>query len=284
LINRPRKTWIVGLLTLFIIGLGHVYYGEFKKGIILFAGWQLLDILCILSLLFYTPVGPIITVVALISYLIFCIADAAKGVQLHKLSYLLKPFNRWYFYILYWLIGTFVLTPIVEVTAKSYIAQTYRIPSGSMRDTLQDGDNIVVDKIKYKLSQPKRGDIAVFAFPEDPSKDFVDRIVALGGETLKIVNKNVYINGKMIDEPYVTHSESHIIPKGLQPRDNCGPVTIPEDSVFVMGDNRDQSYDSRFWGFVKKSSLKGRAKSICWSWDKEMFEVRWNRVGKKFQY
>jgi signal peptidase I len=182
------------------------------------------------------------------------------------------------------LIGIPVLFPIVEMTAKSNIAQNYRIPSGAMSETLQIGDHIIVDKIRYKILQPKRGDIAVFPFPESPSKDFVFRIVALGGETLKLINKGVFINGKRINEPYATHSETHIIPKNVQPRDNYEPITIPKDSVFVMGDNRDQSYDSRFWGFVKKASLKGRVKSICWSWDKEMFKVRWDRVGNEIKY
>lgn len=123
----------------------------------------------------------------------------------------------------------------------------------------------------------------VFPFPEDTSKDFIKRVVAVGGETIEIVNKKVFINGKSIEEPYVVHSDPRIIPKALRPRDNYGPSLVPENLLFVMGDNRDQSYDSRFWGFVEKAAVKGKAYTIYWSWDKENFKVRWNRIGKKIE-
>ena len=152
-----------------------------------------------------------------------------------------------------------------------------------MKQTLQIGDHIIADKFTYKKSEPKRGDIVTLPFPDDPSKDFIKRVVALGGETIEIVDKQVIINGNMLQEPYVVHSDSKIFPKDLQPRDNFGPIKVPDDSLFVMGDNRDQSYDSRFLGFVRKPSVKGKAISIYWSWDKKTSSVRWNRIGHKIQ-
>lgn len=152
-----------------------------------------------------------------------------------------------------------------------------------MMQTLLIGDHIIADKLIYKTSEPRRGDIVIFPFPEDPSKDFIKRLIALSGETIEIIDKKIFINGNLLIEPYVTHTDKRFIPKDLQPRDNFGPTTIPDDSVFVMGDNRDNSYDSRFYGFVKKSSIKGKAIIIYWSWDNEAFGVRWNRIGTKIK-
>ena len=281
--NKPRKPWLAGVLTFFTIGLGHLYHGDFKRGIILFFGGQLFLILACSSFLFYAPVGPIIGIITGISYLVYCIIDSVKGTKPHKLSYSLKKYNRWYVYLLYWFVATIVIQSIVQISVKSNIVQAYKIPSGAMKPTLQIGDHIIVKKFTYKNLELKRGDIVVFPFPEDPSKDFIKRIVGMGGDTVEIKNKQVFINGDPYQEHYKVNNDSYVFPKDTQPRDNFGPVKIPDDSLFLMGDNRDQSYDSRFWGFVKKSSVKGGVISIYWSWDKENFRVRWDRIGKKIK-
>jgi signal peptidase I len=283
LINKPRKPWLAGILTFITIGLGHLYYGDIKKGIILFIGGQLLLILALSFFLFYAPVGPIIAIIGGISYIVYCINDSIRGANQYKLSYSIKKYNRWYFYLLFWFVASFVIQAIVGTAIKSNIAQAYNIPSGGMMQTLLIGDNIIADKFTYKTSTPRRGDIVIFPFPEDPSKDFLQRIIALNGESIEIIDKKILINGKILHEPYATHKEKRILPQDLQPRDNFGPVRIPDDSVFVMGDNRDNSYDSRYWGFVKKSSIKGKAVNIYWSWDKENLRVRWDRIGKKIK-
>jgi signal peptidase I len=279
--NKPRKPWLAGLLTFFTLGLGHLYYGDVKKGIFLFAGGQLFLIIAFSSFHFYAPIGPIIAIICGIAYLIYCIADSVSGAKAYKNSYSMKRYNKWYMYILYWFVASFVIQTIVEVTVKSNIAQAYKIPSGAMMDTLQIGDHIMADKFTYKLSKPKRGDIVIFPFPNDPSKDYIKRIVALGGEAIEIMDKKVMINGIKLDEPYTVYSDLRIFPKNINQRDNFGPVTVPDDSFFVMGDNRDQSNDSRFWGFVKKHTVKGKAMSIYWSWDKKAGRVRWDRIGNK---
>jgi len=161
-----------------------------------------------------------------------------------------------------------------------------------MKPTLLVGDHILVNKFIYgvkipftnitlvPVKEPKRGDIVVFKFPEDPKKDFIKRVIAVSGDTVQIRNKEVYINDKPIEDPYGTHIDPHTIPGKLRPRDNLDPVTVPPNALFVMGDNRDHSYDSRFWGFVKLSSVKGKAFIIYWSWDKENLGVRWKRLGR----
>jgi len=131
--------------------------------------------------------------------------------------------------------------------------------------------------------KPNRGDLIVFEYPEDPTKDFIKRVVALGGDTIEIRNKELFVNGKAVSEAYAVHNEANMVPASENPRDNLGSKTIPDGEYFVMGDNRDRSYDSRFWGTVPKSKIKGTVKSIYWSWDKEKFAVRWNRVGVKVQ-
>jgi signal peptidase I len=125
----------------------------------------------------------------------------------------------------------------------------------------------------------RRGDIVSFPFPKDPAVDFIKRIVGLGGEQLEIRAKKVYIDGRELDEPYVQWTDPDI--RAGSARDHFGPVQIPENELFVMGDNRDRSNDSRFWGFLPRDNVKGRAFSIYWSWDPADFSVRWKRIGTR---
>jgi signal peptidase I len=185
-----------------------------------------------------------------------------------------------------------LIAVILALFIRTFVVQAFKIPSGSMKPTLLVGDHILVNKFIYGIKipfsditlipfkKPKRGDIVVFKFPEDPKKDFIKRVIAVEGEKIQIRNKKVYIDDKPIDNPYGTFLDPHSIPGGAQPRDNLGPVTVPPDSFFVMGDNRDHSYDSRFWGCVKLSKLKGKAFIMYWSWDKENSGVRWRRLGR----
>ena len=180
---------------------------------------------------------------------------------------------------------------ILALFIRTFIVQAFKIPSGSMKETLQIGDHILVNKFIYgvklpfidkmiiPIKKPKRGDIVVFKFPEDPKKDFIKRVIAVGGDTIRVHNKEVYVNGKSAEYEQAQFTENQILPGSVLPRDNFGLTKVPEDSLFVMGDNRDQSYDSRFWGFVDIQAVKGKAFIIYWSWDKGKFGVRWNRLG-----
>lgn len=181
---------------------------------------------------------------------------------------------------------------VLALFIRTFIIQAFKIPSGSMKQTLQIGDHILVNKFIYgiklpflmttivPIKNPKRGDIVVFKFPEDPDKDFIKRVIGIAGDVVECRDKQVYINHKRLNHDYGIHTDSNIISGGVQPRDNFGPVVVPENSLFVMGDNRDHSYDSRFWGFVGLKALRGKALIIYWSWDKENFGVRWNRIGQ----
>lgn len=181
---------------------------------------------------------------------------------------------------------------VLALFIRAFVVQAFKIPSGSMEPTLQVGDHILVNKFIYGIrlpvtntkmipvSSPERGDIVVFEYPVEPDKDFIKRVVAVPGDVVEIRDKKVYVNGRLVDQYTVKHTEKRVLPGGVNSRDNFGPVTVPEDAFFALGDNRDNSYDSRFWGFVKDSAIKGEAFIIYWSWDKDNFGVRWGRIGK----
>jgi len=180
---------------------------------------------------------------------------------------------------------------ILALVIRAYVVQAFKIPSGSMIPTLLIGDHILVNKFIYGtkipfsdkrvlvFKKPERGDIIVFKYPENPEKDFIKRVVATGRDVIEERNKSVYVNKKAVAEPYVQHSDRSVKAWGNDPRDNFGPLSVPDGKVFVMGDNRDQSYDSRYWGFVDLSEIKGKALIIYWSWDPNDW-VRFNRIGR----
>ncbi len=192
---------------------------------------------------------------------------------------------------------------ILALIIRTFVIQAFKIPSGSMEDTLLIGDHIIVSKFAYGIQAPKpamikllglnvpffetrlvrswgaieREDIIVFRFPGDRSKDYIKRVIGLPGDKVELKDKVIYINNEAL-------KDSHGIYKGavfgMEPeRHSFGPYTVPQDEVFVMGDNRDRSYDSRYWGGVPIKEIKGRAFIIYWSWDKDGRWVRFNRIG-----
>jgi signal peptidase I len=165
-----------------------------------------------------------------------------------------------------------------------------------MKETLKIGDHILVNKFIYgvkipfidktiiPIKNPKRGDIIVFKYPENPKLDFIKRVVGVAGDVIEVRNKKLFVNHKLVKNPHAIHTDPYTIPAVYNKRDNYGPVTVPPHSLFVMGDNRDNSRDSRFWGFVDLSAVKGKAFLIYWSWNKDNSDslldyVRWSRIG-----
>ena len=206
-----------------------------------------------------------------------------------------------------------IVAMLLAFAIRVFVVQAFKIPSGSMIPTLQIGDHILVSKLSYGLQwptdckvlwsfppvncytsetivmfgKPQRGDIIVFRFPEDEEKDFIKRIVGLPGDTVQLRNKVVLVNGQPLDDKAFTQRiDPGVIDGTINPRDNFGPVTVPEGSYFVMGDNRDQSLDSRFWGYVREEKIRGKAFRIYWSWNGQgnwTEWVRWERFGKAIQ-
>ena len=175
---------------------------------------------------------------------------------------------------------------VLAFVIRTFVVQAFKIPSGSMLDTLLIGDHLLVNKFLYgtripftdkvilPIEEPADGDVIVFEFPEDTSKDFIKRIIGVPGDVVEMKDKALYRNGEKLVEPYIKHTD----PNAQQRRDNFGPITVPAGKYFVLGDNRDESYDSRFWGFVDKEKIRGKAWVIYWSWDGPT-DIRWSRIG-----
>jgi signal peptidase I len=188
------------------------------------------------------------------------------------------------------LIVAFVIAMII----RAFVLQAYRIPSSSMEDTLLKGDHILATKFNYGMTVPfttkklwgadripARNDIVIFTFPMNHSMDFVKRVIALPGEVVEVRDKKVFINGQRYEIPQEKHTDPFSLTHGPgSVRDFFGPTRISPGHVFVMGDNRDQSYDSRFWGQVPLENIKGKAFIIYFSWSPERPWVRYWRIGK----
>lgn len=189
-----------------------------------------------------------------------------------------------------------IIAILIAVVIRTFIIQAYKIPSRSMVPTLQVGDHLLVNKFIYgvkipiirriilPITNPKKGEIIVFIYPHDRTKDYIKRVVGIGGDKVEIKNKNIFINDQPYKDNFGIYSDDLTYPAIMQPRDNFGPVTVPKGSLFVMGDNRDESADSRFWGFVDLKDVEGKALLIYWSWNSEeqknlLKKIRWERLG-----
>lgn len=211
-----------------------------------------------------------------------------------------------------------VVAFVLFLVIRSFMVEAFKIPTSSMENTLLVGDFLLVNKAVYgaeifgtelhlpALEEPERGDVVVFNPPHEPNKNYVKRLVGMPGDTLEMRDKRLHVNGASVDEPYARYIDrvgdaihpgmnwqsNHLIAAGRGPdyhpsRDNWGPIVVPERSYFVLGDNRDNSEDSRYWGFVSRSSIRGRPWFVYYSFDPEAGEpmpwlraVRWGRVGE----
>ena len=197
-----------------------------------------------------------------------------------------------------------VIAVVLALFIRTFVVQAFKIPTGSMEQNLLIGDHLLVNKFVFgptispleravlPMKEIRRRDVIVFKYPEDPERDFIKRVIGLPGETVELRNKRVFINDQRLDEPYVYYLEDPPpIPQEMEmsseahgmsgdPRVRYGPVTVPPGHYFVMGDNRDNSQDSRYWGFLPRENVKGKALVIYWSYDPEagITGTRWNRI------
>ena len=188
-----------------------------------------------------------------------------------------------------------VIAVILALFIRTFIVQAFKIPTGSMENNLLVGDHLLVNKFVFGPSESsiermllpetavKRGDVVVFKYPEEPDRDFIKRVIGLPGETLELRHKQVYINGRPLDEPYVhflvppsTHAQEFA---AYDVREQFGPVTVPDDKYFVMGDNRDNSQDSRYWGFLPRDYIKGKALLVYWSYESDREDYEQDGLG-----
>jgi len=198
-----------------------------------------------------------------------------------------------------------VIALILAMVIRPFVLQACKIPSGSMEDPLLIGDHIIVSKFAYGLQVPKlaevnllgvnvpfletklirtwgdihRGDVVVFRFPGDRSKDYIKRVIGLPGDRVELRDKVIYVNNEKWNDPYGVY-KGRVYGDDPEKTVNFGPYTVPDGFVFCMGDNRDRSYDSRYWGPVPIYDIKGKAEIIYWAWDKEDHWVRFRRIGR----
>ena len=187
--------------------------------------------------------------------------------------------------------GAVIIGLVLALVIPTFVVQAVKISSESMEPTLESGDQLLVNKFIYgikipfapgnlfPLKSPQRGDIIVFIYPLEPDKDFIKRVIGVGGDTVRIVSKHLYINGMEVPDPHAFYQENIISLGEKEKLDEFGPVTVPKGSLFVLGDNRDDSLDSRSWGFVPLKDVLGEAFAIYWSWDSQQSTVRWSRLG-----
>ncbi len=248
-------------------GLGQIYNSQAIKGIIVYLSGFLLLFGVSVSKIQYTFNGLLILVFVMMAYYLFVIVDA---IIVAKRSGLDEPksYNKWYVYTLIFC-ANIVFSNIVGdfITIEYLTIKSYKIPANSMSPTIEIGDFIISDTKAYENSEPNRGDIIIFANPKDPRQDFIKRVVATSGDEIEIKNKQLFINGKEITEPYASHLDNEF----KEQRDDFGKTTIPSGTYYVLGDNRDNSFDSRFLGPIKKSAIKGKALYFYFSKNADKF-------------
>lgn len=280
-VDRKRRTWAAVILAVLGAGLGHLYSGKLGRAI----AW--LAVYIVSALTFYpimvnwdaSPFNIIVPFASLFLLFLIQIVHAGWSASRQPRGYLLRPYNRWYYYVLWFLIGIFLFWPI-RASWDNYRA--FKIPSQGMERCLYEGDFLFADLSAYDAEAPQRGDVVVFVFPRDGVTQYIKRCVAVPGDTVEIVDKKLLINGSPANEPatvqFVDTTETGEPRIGESSsdvsygRDNFGPIVVPVRQFFMMGDNRDNSYDSRFWGTVPRHMIRGKAIRVYMSYD-------WDRIG-----
>ncbi len=288
--GQRRNPWVAALLSVVLPGLGQVYNGRAKKGVLLFCLFLVVvsGSLVIMTEYPRAPLNIAIPLFTFIATFLYILVDAMITAKRFGSLYRPRAYNKWYVYLAAIALMAWVLQPIVRDGA----VQAFKISRGGMADTLVAGDHVLVDRFTYGLwiprsrmwvfesRLPERGDIIVFRDPADESRRFIKRVVGLPGDVVEIQSKQVYINGEPLEEPYALYTEPASSSASRAPQDSYGPATIPQDKLFVLGDNRDDSQDSRLWGFLDRQEIVGRARRIYWSWDTATQRVRWERIGQ----
>jgi len=257
---------VAAVLTLVVTGSGHALLGQFRRGLV----WIAIGAALTLSI----PLTMIVGVAG--SFLVKFVA--AVDALLIKDR---RP--AWKLVVAGW-VGLIIFSVVWGLIVRTYVSRAYTIPSAGMEPALLIGDYLMTDNIAYLLKDPQRGDIVVFKYPNDESRDFIKRIVAIGGDTVQVQDNRATLNGRPIDEPYVRLGSIPAVSSG-----HCGyvygcdPLVVPQGSYFVMGDNRDNSQDSRYFGLVKRDKISGRVLFVYWSWDSVRHGPRLDRVGQSLK-
>lgn len=269
-ILKKRRPIIAGILSCSTPGLGQLYNGQLKRAFYFY----IISIIGVFAIaatnIFSTFQGMILALIAGILYFIIVVIDAIYcAIKIKQAD--IRPFHRWYIYLIIIAIQIFAVQPMLRELIPY---EAYKMPAFSMEPTLKVGDHFIVDGSQYSKNSPQRYDIVVFRYPVDPKKDFIKRVIGLPGERVDIAEKRIFIDKNQISNDFLLLDDSSKQPSSTNNKYYFGPVIVPSGKYFVLGDNLDHSYDSRFWGFVDDSDLKGKVLYIYWSNDRE-------RIGKK---
>lgn len=264
---KPRRPWIAAVLTWLVPGLGQLYGGEPRRALVIYLGGISLITVLLVSGTTRTFFGLILCVVAVLLFLLWVIWDAVRISQ-RKKEYELKPYNRWYLYVAVVVVAGLIPPRLLALSP----VRALQIPFASMEPAVQLGDHIYADMTYYRSTKPARGDLIIFTVPDYPALVKIARIIGLAGEQIEIRDKMVYIAGQPLTDPWGHYRNPQVDslfgdPR-LRLRDSFGPAKIPDGAVFVLGDNRDNSYDSRFFGSIPLSSLRGRPLYVYWARDR----------------
>jgi signal peptidase I len=270
--RRWRSPFLAGLLNLLFPPLGHIYAGQAWRGIRLYTAYGVISTAALfLAVQSFGVMGLLISALLLVVVIIVRIAlivDAARVARRQGSGFRLKRYNRWYVYlatlVLFLGIGTIFQNVLV-----AYVGKAYSVYGTDMEPTLLNGDIILVNSLVLRLRPPHRGEIVVFRPPHRPDTPFVKRVIGLPGETLEVRDNMVYINGRRLNEPYLRNAW----------HDNRPAERIPAGMVYVMGDNRDNSSDSRSWGPVPRDQVSGVVRTVYFSWNRDTSSIRWQRIG-----
>lgn len=264
--QKRRRPILASLLNTISLGLGFLYVGNTRLAIAFPLLYILLLGLSSWSRALFMPIGFALIVGGAIFGWAFMLARRAGVVELSRAQ-------TWYSYLGFFVISSLVFNVALENRAKIFGYETFRFPSRSMSDTLVYGDFIIADTWAFHSRIPERGEVVVFRFPPDPSITYAKRVIGLPGDTIDIGEGKVYVNGKQLSESYVRSENNQRLSY-----ERPGSYRVPADAFFLMGDNRDNSNDSRFWGFVPREHLHGTVTFVWFSFSPEQ-GIRWDRVG-----
>lgn len=262
---KIKSPVISSIFSLILPGLGQVYNSQPVKGIVIYLIGIVGLLIYSLSKIQYHFYGLVVLVLLSLFYYLYAFIDSII-VSRRSSPDEPKSYNKWYVYLLILLLSAIVNTTLVENIINEFLSiKSYKLPAGSMRPTMDIGDYFISNMHPFAKTKPDYGDIIVFSNPQNKANDLVKRVVAIPGDLVEIKDKKLFVNGKLQNEPYVIHLD----PESNAQRDDYGPLAIPVDTYFVLGDNRDNSFDSRFFGPVSVSDIKGKALYFYWSKTKD---------------
>lgn len=304
-LGARRVPWRAGLLGVLTVGLGHIYSGRPLRGAALYLTLLVIALSCNRLIFFLgRPWNIVAPPLILLAAWLLILADAGRCAKRAPAAYNLRCYNRWYVYLLLIVVGGLCGRTVASF-AQSRIEKGFKTTEKSMSPAILPGDYFMVDFRAYLNGGPRDGDIVAFRYPPNPSILFVKRVVGVGGETVKIADDHVYIDGRLANEPFAQFDSPGDLPLqdnfpppasflDAEPSNSAvyptwahemtrfiqnGTLRIPKGNYFVLGDNRDDSLDSRYWGFVPRGDILGRARAVYFSRDPKTGHIRWRRIG-----